>query len=135
MGCQSGIKFPVSVIGPFIVTFAGLTVPLNEPAPLPVQLLKMKPLFGDAETLTVVPLLCQPLAGLTVPFPELLMVRKCCVMKSAVNVVLDVGVTVCEIAPPSLHLSQMNCVPVTPLCGVVVPIVWLLLGRQLKACV
>jgi hypothetical protein len=36
-------------MGPFIVTVAGLELPVKDPVPLPVQPLKLKPLFAVAE--------------------------------------------------------------------------------------
>ena len=61
------VKFAVSVIGLFIVTEAGLFVPVYEPVPLPVQPLNVNPPFGVAEMLTTCPALKNPLGGLTVP--------------------------------------------------------------------
>jgi hypothetical protein len=54
------LKFPVSVIGPFMVMVAGLFGPVYEPLPLPVQPLKLKPMFGIALICTLAPLLYQP---------------------------------------------------------------------------
>ena len=126
------MKFAVSVIGPFIVTLAGLLAPVNDPEPLPVHPLKLKPLAGVAEIDTTCPLLNQALDGLTVPPVPAFIVRKCCVVKLAVNVVLLVGDTECEIAPPSLQLAKEKRVPADPFCGDVVLIVWLEPGVQLN---
>src|SRR5947209_16528747 len=73
---DSGVKLAVSVIGPFTVTLAGLLEPLKDPEPLPVQLLKPNPALGAAEMPTPVPLLYQPLGGLTVPPDPVFIVRK-----------------------------------------------------------
>ncbi len=51
------MKFATWVIGPFIVTLAGLLVPVYEPLPLPVQLPNANPLFGVADVGTVAPAL------------------------------------------------------------------------------
>jgi hypothetical protein len=48
-------KFPVSVIGPFMVTDAGLFDPLYEPDPLPVHPANTNPEFGVALIDTFVP--------------------------------------------------------------------------------
>jgi hypothetical protein len=61
------VKLAVSLIAPFIVTLDGFTVPLYDPFPVPVQLLKLYPLFVLALIGTTCPLLYQLLAGLTVP--------------------------------------------------------------------
>ena len=53
----------VSVIGPFIVTEAGLLVPVNDPGPLPVQLEKVKPRLGVALIVPLLPALNHPVAG------------------------------------------------------------------------
>jgi hypothetical protein len=53
------------------------------------------------------------------------MVRRYWVVKFAVYVALLVGDTVCDMPPLSLQLLHAYCVPVAPLCGVVVAIVWL----------
>jgi len=60
-----------------------------------------------------------------VPPGPAFIVRKCCVVKLAVKVVLLDGDTVCEIAPPSLQLAQAKRVPAVPSCGDVVLMVWL----------
>jgi hypothetical protein len=49
-------------------------------------------------------------------------------------VVLLVGETVWEIVPPSLQLLHTYCVPVAPLCGVVVLMVWLEPGVHVRVC-
>jgi len=67
--------------------------------PLPVQVLKLKPLFAVALIETTVPLFLNPLLGLTVPPVPRFIVRKYCVLNVAVKVVLAVGATACEIAP------------------------------------
>ena len=54
-------------MGPPIVIDAGLFGPENEPVPLPVQLVKLKPLAGMALIETAVPPFFHPLMGLTVP--------------------------------------------------------------------
>jgi hypothetical protein len=71
-------------MGPFIVTVVGLLVPLNDPNPIPDQLLNTKLGFGVAEIPTPVPMLYQPLGGLTVPFVPAFIVKKYCVVKFAV---------------------------------------------------
>src|SRR5438552_3896883 len=121
--CIFGVKFAVSVIGPFIVTLAGLVVPLNDPVPVPLRLPKLKPAFGVAEIFTVCPLLKKALDGLTVPPVPALIVRRNCAVKLAVYVAALEGATVWLIAPASLQLLQTYCVPVAPLCGEVVLIV------------
>jgi len=56
MGCVTGdTKFAVSLIAEFIVIIAGLAEPVNEPLPVPVQLLNANPLFAVAEIWTDVP--------------------------------------------------------------------------------
>ena len=45
---QLCVKVAVSVMGPPIVIEAGLLVPVKEPVPLPVQLVKLYPLAGVA---------------------------------------------------------------------------------------
>jgi hypothetical protein len=70
------LKVAVSVIGPFIVTEAGLVVPVNEPEPTPVQLLKVNPCFALAWIETCFPRFCQPLTGFTWPPCEAFIVRK-----------------------------------------------------------
>jgi hypothetical protein len=45
---QLRVKVAVSVMGPPIVIEAGLLVPVKEPVPLPVQLVKLYPLAGVA---------------------------------------------------------------------------------------
>jgi hypothetical protein len=45
---QLCVKVAVSVMGPPIVIEAGLFVPVKEPVPLPVQLVKLYPLAGVA---------------------------------------------------------------------------------------
>ena len=45
---QLCVKVAVSVMGPPIVIDAGLLVPVKEPVPLPVQLVKLYPLAGVA---------------------------------------------------------------------------------------
>jgi len=45
---------------------------------------------------------------------------------------LVVGVTVCDIAPPSLQLFHTYWIPVPPLWGEVVAMVWLEPGVQEK---
>jgi hypothetical protein len=67
VGVGAGVKFAVSVIGPFIVTDAELVLPVNDPFPVPVQPVKLKPLLGLADIGTARPLLKKPLAGLTIP--------------------------------------------------------------------
>jgi hypothetical protein len=52
--------------------------------PLPVQLLKLKPLAGVALIETTTPLFFQPLFGLTVPPVLWLIVSKYCVLNVAV---------------------------------------------------
>src|SRR5258708_5811030 len=76
-----GVKLPVSVIGPFIVTEAGLFVPEYEPLPLPIQPLKTYPFDTVALMFTLAPLLFQILVGLTVPPVAVFIVRKYCVVK------------------------------------------------------
>jgi len=119
------VKLAVSLIGPFMVTLAGLVAPVKEPDPLPLQPLKPKPSLGDAEIGTLWPLLNQPLDGLTLPPVAAFIVRKRCCVKFAVYVVLLVGETECEIPPPSLQLLHRYRVPPVTLCGVIVLIVWL----------
>jgi len=46
-------KLAVSVIGPFIVTLAGLLLPANEPVPVPAHPLKANPLFANAVIVTL----------------------------------------------------------------------------------
>jgi len=65
----------VSVIGAFIVTDDELLLPECDPLPLPVELLKLYPLFGLALMDTAASLLYQPLLGLTVPPVPALIVR------------------------------------------------------------
>ena len=118
------VKFAVSAIGPFIVTLAGLAVPVYDPVPEPVQLLNTYPPVAEALICTDCPLLYHPLEGLTVPPRSAFIVNKYCVVKFAVYVVGEPGVViVCDIAPPSLQLLHTYCTPVPPLCGVVVAIV------------
>ena len=74
----------VSVMGPPIVIEAGLFGPEYAPVPLPVQLLKLKPLAGVALIETVAPLFFHPLAGLTLPPVPAVIVRKYCVLNVAV---------------------------------------------------
>jgi hypothetical protein len=74
--------------------------------PLPVQLLKLKPLAGVALIETTVPLFFHPLGGLTVPPVPWAIVRRYCVLNVAVKVVLAVGAPVCELTPWSLQLLQ-----------------------------
>ena len=62
-------------MGPPIVIEAGLFVPVKEPVPLPVQLVKLYPLAGVAVIETVDPLLLHPLLGLTVPPVPAVIVR------------------------------------------------------------
>ena len=50
-----------------MVIEAGLFEPEKEPVPLPVQLVKLKPLAGMALIEIAVPLFFHPLMGLTVP--------------------------------------------------------------------
>ena len=71
----------VSVIGPFIKTDAGLVVPVNDPGPLPLQLLKWK--LGDACALitTLLPPFCHPLTGSTAPPAPAFIVRKYCLLE------------------------------------------------------
>jgi hypothetical protein len=73
---DSNVKLAASVIGPFIVKIAGLLEPVKAPDPLPVQPLKLNPLFAKAETLTLWPLLKYPLDGVTVPPVPALIVKK-----------------------------------------------------------
>ena len=72
--CPDGVVTPVAekvanwVIGPFIVTLTGFVLPVNDPDPVPVQPLNVKPLLGVAVICTVCPLLKNdPLAGCTLP--------------------------------------------------------------------
>jgi hypothetical protein len=74
----------VSVMGPPIVIESGLFGPEYEPVPLPVQLLKLKPLADVALIETVAPLFFQPLGGVTLPPVPAVMVRKYCVLNVAV---------------------------------------------------
>ena len=62
----------------------GLFVPVYEPVPLPDQPAKLKPGLAFALMITLVPALCQPLAGCTVPPAPALIVRKYCVWNVAV---------------------------------------------------
>ena len=78
------MKVAVSVMGPPIVIEAGLFVPLKEPVPLPVQLVKLYPLAGVALIEITAPLFLQRLLGVTVPPVPCAIVRKYCVLKFAV---------------------------------------------------
>jgi hypothetical protein len=60
-------------------------------------------LVGVALIETADPAFLHPLVGFTVPPVPWIIVRKYCVLNVAVYVLLVVGATVCEIAPPSLH--------------------------------
>jgi hypothetical protein len=79
-----GVKLAVSKIGAFIVTDAELLFPEYEPDPLPVQLLKLYPLFAVALIGTTVPLLYHPPPELTLPPAPALTVRAYSVPKFAV---------------------------------------------------
>ena len=70
------MKVAVSVIGPPIVTEAGLVAPENDPVPVPLQFVKLKPVLGLAVIETVEPLFFHPLGGVTVPPVPAIMVRK-----------------------------------------------------------
>jgi hypothetical protein len=61
------VKPAVSVIGPLIVTLAGLFGPVYDPVPVPVHPLKLYPPLAVALIPTAEPLERQPLAGNTVP--------------------------------------------------------------------
>ena len=100
------LKLPVSVTGPFMVINVELLVPEYELVPNPVHPLKAKPLDADALIFTTELLLFQPLAGLTLPPGPAFIVRKYCVAKFAVYVVLVYDVTECEIDPLSFHEPQ-----------------------------
>ena len=78
------MKVAVSVMGPLIVIDAGLFGPEYEPVPVPVQLLKLKPLFGVAVIETTAPLFFHPLAGVTLPPVPAAIVKKYCVVNVAV---------------------------------------------------
>jgi hypothetical protein len=65
----------ISVIGAFIVTDDEMLLPEYEPLPLPVQPLKLYPLFVIALIGTLAPLFFHPLPGLTVPPLPAFMVR------------------------------------------------------------
>jgi hypothetical protein len=69
-------KEAVSLIGPSIVTDALAVVPVNEPAPVPLQPANTKPVPGVALMGIVWPALDQLLTGLTVPPVPAFIVRK-----------------------------------------------------------
>ena len=69
------MKVAVSVMAAFIVTDAGLVVPLKLPEPLPFQDLNLWPVFAVAVIVTFAAAFCQPLLGVTVPGPLVFMVR------------------------------------------------------------
>ena len=71
-------------MGPPTVIEAGVLVPVKEPVPLPVQLVKWYPLDGVALIEIVTPLVFQPEAGLTDPPVLWPIVRKYWVLKFAV---------------------------------------------------
>jgi hypothetical protein len=61
------VKFAVSVIAPFMVTVAGLLVPVKLPIPVPVQEVNACPFLAVALIVTVLPALRHPVLGVTVP--------------------------------------------------------------------
>src|SRR5690349_7043701 len=103
----STAKIAESVIAPFIITFAGLAVPVKEPEPVPFQDLKMKPVFGKAWIWTVPRESKKADAGLTKPpFPATTLSLNC-VPKDAVYVVFVSGrARTWNLSPPSLHDFQ-----------------------------
>jgi hypothetical protein len=107
-------KFAISVIGPFVVMIRGLVVPLNDPVPDPVQLEKLNPAFGMPVMDTGLAASYQPVGGVAVPPGLAVMVRRYCVTNVAVNVVADVGATICARVPASFHDVQRYRVPVVP---------------------
>ena len=72
---RQGEKVAVSAMGPFMVTLAGLDVPVNEPGPTPVQKENCEPGLALAWIVTTLPAFCHALAGRTCPLPEPAMVR------------------------------------------------------------
>jgi hypothetical protein len=89
-----------------MVTAVGLFRPEKDPVPLPAQPVKTWPTPGVALIETRLPAFWNPLAGLTVPPVPVLIVSMYWVVKMASSVVLDVGLTVWEIAPPSLQADH-----------------------------
>src|SRR5215471_2556773 len=63
----TGAKVAVSLIGPFMITEAGLFSPVKDPGPLPVQPTNVRPALGMARIETTLPAAWNPLAGVTVP--------------------------------------------------------------------
>src|SRR5690348_5408230 len=103
----STAKSAESVMAPFIVTLAGFEVPVNDPAPVPFQDLKMKPVFGKAWIWTVPRESKKPDAGLTEPpFPAATLSLNC-VPNDAVKVAFVSGrARTWNLPPPSLHEFQ-----------------------------
>jgi hypothetical protein len=78
------VKLAVSKIGAFIVTEVELAVPVYDPVPLPVQLLKLYPPFGVAPIATTDPLSYHPPLGLQLPPVPAAIVKSYCMLKFAV---------------------------------------------------
>jgi len=60
-------KLAASVIGPLMVTDAGLFAPVYEPAPVPLHPENVNPAFGVAVIETLLPASRKPEEGLTRP--------------------------------------------------------------------
>ena len=84
VACMVCAKVGDWVIGPFMVTEAGLFDPVYEPDPDPVQLVKAYPLLAVAVMGTNCPLSNQLLTGVAVPPVVVFVVRKYCAVKFAV---------------------------------------------------
>ncbi|HXJ70920.1 MAG TPA: hypothetical protein VNM39_18625 [Verrucomicrobiae bacterium] len=104
----TGAKVAVSLIGPFMITEAGLFPPVNDPGPLPAQRMNLRQASGVARIETTLPAVWNPLAGVTVPPSPALVVSMNWGAKLATKAVFAVGLTVCEIPPPSLQPKKMN---------------------------
>jgi hypothetical protein len=128
------VNVAVSVIGLFTVAVEGFSVPVYDPVPVPVHVVKLYPGSGVAVITTGVPEAYQSLAGVTLPPVPETIVRTYCVWKFAVNTVSEAGTTVYDLGPPELHEVHTYRVSAVPFCMLSDDIVWEEPDIQLKVC-